>query len=438
MSRSKPVRRKETGDTIVANSVPNPVQRLRYFDGEYLRSYDFTDEQQYHIEMRRLMNLKLHLHGIVYGLEIVQDQDSVPASGIYFFSIAPGIAIDKSGREIVVPAPYSLTNVLTAPGLGVGCYEVWICYQESETGLPAAGYLDCNSPNQYTRWQESFQVQLAPTQGPSLVTDCGGVRLGFVNLIASPSGLGLAIQNPSTAQTYNVKRDYVGIRAQSVKAPDQIDASPDPFDITALTTPLPDKPLPGYLDVHPGVFNHGNVIVKKNLVVGDDFKLDNTVYKNLPSDFTKIPTGNVKITQDLFLNGDFYGFIDGNWFKLKDYIQTLMPNIVVGNITIPIPAGTTITGSSSTTVATTLSSVSAAPQVLLSISETDWIDEDHWHHWGTLGGIQIAVTGTLTNTSGKNWSLTVQWTVSPSATFGGHSYLPITGLVVNYMVVFTP
>jgi len=419
----------------VANSVPNPVQRLRYFDGEYLRSYDFTDEQSYHIEMRRLMNLKLHLHGIVYGLEIVQDQDSVPSGGIYFYSIAPGMAIDTQGREIVVPAPYSLTNVLNGPDLNVGSsYEVWICYQESETGLPAAGYLDCNVKNQNTRWQEVFQVQLIPTVGPSVITECGGVRLGIVTLTTSPSGLGKAIQNPP----YNTRRHYVGIRAQSVIAPDQVDASPDPFDITALTTTVPDKPLPGYLDVHPGVFNHGNVVVKKNLVVGDDFPLDNTVYKNLP-DLTTIPTGNVKITQDLFLNGDFYGFINGNWFNLKDYIQTLTPNIVVGSLSISIPPGTTTTGSSSaTTVTTTLPSIGKAPQVLLSITETDWIDEEHWHHWATMGGIQVAVTSTLTNSSGQNWSLTVQWTVSPSATFGGHSYLPVTGLVVNYMVVFTP
>ena len=258
----------------MANPVPNPVQRLRYFDGEYLRSYDFTDEQTYHIEMRRLMNLKLHLHGIVYGLEIVQDQDSVPSSGIYFFSVAAGMAIDQSGREIVVPAPYSLTNVLTAPGLGPGSYEVWICYQENETAVPAAGYLDCNAKNQYTRWRESFQVYLKPVVGPSLVADCGGVRLGVVELINA--GLGLQITYPP----YNVERRYVGIRAQSVIAPDQVD--PESFDLTALATPVPDRPLPGYFDVHPGVFIHGNTVVKKNLVVGDDFELDKSVYNNLP------------------------------------------------------------------------------------------------------------------------------------------------------------
>ena len=422
----------------MANPVSNPAQRLRYFDGEYLRSYDFTDEQSYHIEMRRLMNLKLHLHGIVYGLEIVEDQDSVPG-GPYFFSIARGMAIDQTGREIVVLAPYSLTNVLNGPGLSAGnYYEVWICYQENETGLPAAGYLDCDAKNQNTRLQESFHVMLKPVHGASIVPDCGGVRLGIIQLQLGVLGLEIV---KSTVQTQNVERSYVGIRAQKVIAPDQVDAHPDPFDITALTTPVPDKPLPGYLDVHPGAFNRGNVVVKKNLVVGDDFVLDKSVHTNLP-DLTSIPTGNVKITSDLFLNGDFYGFVNGDWFKLKDYILTLIPNTVVGNSpqTIPIPPSTTTSATVHATVQTILPSVSQV-QVLLSISEIDWVDESVLASWTAADGpIKIAVSaGSPTNTSGKTWDIPIQWTVSPSHHFGpGDDRLPITNLVVNYMVVFTP
>ena len=230
-----------------------------------------------------------------------------------------------------MPAPYSLTNVLTGPGLSAGNnYEVWICYQESETGLPAAGYLDCNVKNQNTRWQEAFQVQLIPTQGASVVTSCGGVRLGIFTVIVSPSGFGLAIQGPvNLLQTYNVKRHYVGIRAQYLIAPDQVD--PDSFDITASTTPVPDLPLPGYLDVQPGVFNHGNVIVKKNLVVGNDFALAGSSPPTPPS------TGNVKVTGDLLLYGSFYGFnsTTGQWYGLQQYIQSLTPSIVAGSTTNP-------------------------------------------------------------------------------------------------------
>jgi hypothetical protein len=420
----------------VANPVPNPVQRLRYFDGEYLRSYDFTDEQTYHIEMRRLMNLKLHLYGIIYGLELVMDQNS--GAPPYFFSVAPGMAIDRIGREIVVPAPYSLSNVLTAPGLGPGSYEVWICYQESQTGLPAAGYLDCNVQNQNTRWQETFQVYLQPMQGPSLVADCGGVRLGTVTLTNS-SGLGLQFTN----QTYNTRRHYVGIRAQSVIAPDQLDT--DQFHMNPPLTQLPDKPLAGYLDVHPGVFNHGNMFVKKNLVVGDDFQLDNTVYTNLP-DVTTIPPGNLKVTQDLFLQGDFYGFLNNNWYKLEQYIQTLTPSIVTGTATILIsPQGTNITTGlfALTSPITSPIVTSATPQVMLAISGIQWEDpQDFETNFGTsTSGIQVSVqlSGITQASPGSNqWNMVVQWSASPNVASGGGYVFPVTQVSINYLVVFLP
>ena len=419
------------------NPVPNPVQRLRYFDGEYLRGYDFTDEQTYHIEMRRLLNLKLHLHGVVYGLEIVQDQDSVPSSGIYFFSVASGMAIDQSGREIVVPAPYSLTNVLTAPGLGPGTYEVWICYQENETGVPAAGYQDCNASNQYTRWRESFQVYLKPAVGPSLVADCGGVRLGVVELINA--GLGLQITNPA----YNVGRRYVGIRAQSVIAPDQVDA--DTFDLSALTTPVPDRPLPGYFDVHPGIFTHGNAVMKKNLVVGDDFELDKSVYNNLPN-LTTLPAGSVKVTQDLFLQGDFYGFLNNNWYTLKQYIQTLMPNIVTGTATVLIsPQGTNITNGSVSPPIPVNSPIvtSTPPQVMLAISGIEWQDPKEFKtNFGTSNSpIQVSVqlSGIAQASPGsKQWNMGVQWTASPNVASGGNFVFPVTQVTISYLVVFMP
>jgi len=444
----------------VANPVPNPVQRLRYFDGEYLRSYDFTDEQSYHIEMRRLMNRELHLYGIVHGLEIVQDADSVPATNTYFFSIKHGLAIDQLGREIVVAAPYSLTNVLTQPGLAAGnWYEVWICYQESETGLPAAGYVDCNVTNQNTRLQEGFQVQLIPTQGQSVVTPCTGVRLGVVFLIVSPSGFGLAIQNPSSLQTYNVKRHYVGIRAQSVTAPDQVDASLDPFDITAMTTPVPDELLPGYLDVHPGVFNHGNVIVKKNLVIGDDFALNGSNQSgpgysaNLPS--TIPPTGNVKITSDLFLKGSFYGFdpVSNQWHSLSGLIQTLVsglvPVTVTGSkqITISVPqsgntAGSTITGAPiNISIPVDAAHASQTPLFSVAISAIAWVDPDTFTTtWASGNPFQVSLQCSVPSLplSTPSFNLAVTWTIGPAAQNGATWVLPITALTISYVVVLLP
>lgn len=413
----------------------NPVQRLRYFDGEYLRSYDFTDEQSYHIAMRRLMNMRLHLHGIIYGLEIVMDQDSVLPNGPFFFSIAQGMAIDKTGREIVVSAPYSLSNVLTGPGLSPGWYEVWICYLENETGLPAAGYLDCNVQNQNTRFQESFQVMLKPQGGVGVVPDCGGVRLGTIDL--QPGILGLQI-----TKSNSLGRTYVGIRAQRIITPDE---EKDTFDITAINTPVPDQLLPGYLDVHPGVFNRGSVIVKKNQVVGDDFVLDATTYKNLPKNIPA--TGNLKVTSDLFLNGDFYGYssTDGTWYSLKQYIQSLTPKFVVGPpITIALPTPAKANPQPPVTNPITSNQFpafpsGAAPQVLLAISEMDWQDPASLASWSGKGVITVSVANPVVNSAVPGFNtLTVQWTIGPVLQVGATWLYPVSQLVVNFVVIYQP
>jgi hypothetical protein len=416
--------------------VANPLQHLRYFDGEYLRSYDFTDEQSYHIAMRRLMNLKLHLHGIVYGLEIIQDEDSV-SGGPYFFSIAPGMGIDKTGREIIISAPYSLSNVLNGPGLSAGSYEVWICYREFETGLPAAGYLDCNAQNQNTRWQETFEVQLKPLSGPSLFKDCGGLRLGKIKLAFG--SLGWEITPPAL----NVERTYVGIRAQRVIAPDE---EKDTFDITAITTPPPDKLLPGYLDVHPGVFNRGNVVAKKNLVVGDDFVLNPAAAnsKNLPG---SIPaSGNVKISGDLFLNGDFYGYStrDGVWYSFAQYIQSFTPKMVVGPpITILLPTRVD-TGSAPAPFSTVTSDQFVAfpgtPQVMLAITEMDWQDPKVLQtNWGGKGAVTVSVGQPAVNAAAPGFNtLNVVWNVGPVADVSPNWEYPVTKLVVSFVVIYQP
>lgn len=414
----------------------NQIERLRYYDGEYLRGSDFSDEQAYHVEMRRRLNHRLHLHGIVYGLQLQPDQDSPPLPAVPFFSIMPGMALDQSGREIFVPAPYSLSaeNVLNRAGLTTGPNELWLCYQEMQTGLPAAGYRDCNAQNQYTRWQELFQVILKPihpTKTSVIPADCGGALLGIVTLDNS------SVNGWQIIDVKNVGRSYVGIRAERVITPDE---EKDTYDMSALPPlNIPDELLPGYLDVHPGIFGRGNLFVKKNAVIGDDFKLDPTDPNsaNLPGNIPA--TGNLKITNDLFLNGDFYGVVGGKWFLLKDYIPTLMPDTVIGAtpVTIPIPQTTNTTDAVHTTVQTRLTTVSKKT-VLLSISEIDWRDQTDLQKFAGKGPITVSVSPTITSTGGNNYDLAIQWTVSPTANFGGGDNLPVTKLVVSYVVVFEP
>jgi hypothetical protein len=72
------------------------IKRLNYFDGQFLRAPDFTEEQTYHLEMGRRHNQKLHTWGIADGLKL---QYTIGSSQI---EIAEGMAIDSEGREIVL------------------------------------------------------------------------------------------------------------------------------------------------------------------------------------------------------------------------------------------------------------------------------------------------------------------------------------------------
>lgn len=74
------------------------VKRLHYYNSQFLVAEDFNDEQLYHNQMRRLHNRSLHTWGVVRGLEV---SGTMGATRVV---VAPGIAIDRLGREVVLPA----------------------------------------------------------------------------------------------------------------------------------------------------------------------------------------------------------------------------------------------------------------------------------------------------------------------------------------------
>ncbi len=75
--------------------MPDEIKRLHYYDQQFLREPDFTDEQKYHMDMRRRLNRVLHGWGIVEGLKTVKKNNSTA-------TIRPGMALDADGREIIV------------------------------------------------------------------------------------------------------------------------------------------------------------------------------------------------------------------------------------------------------------------------------------------------------------------------------------------------
>lgn len=136
----------------------NQIERLNYYQGQYLRAQDFRDEQEYHRDLRRRHNLGQHTWGIVTGLELVEE-DKEGGSGKDVF-IQPGMAVDGYGREIVLFAAHKLDTQDFIRFTRDDHYAVWIAYQEEAVNRVEAGYNNCD--DQANRTRETYRVFIEP------------------------------------------------------------------------------------------------------------------------------------------------------------------------------------------------------------------------------------------------------------------------------------
>lgn len=106
-----------------------PFMRNRYFKGKLLTAEDFEQEQQYMNDKRRLMNRWFMGAGIVAGLEVIQVDD-------YSISLEIGLALDYTGREIVVDAPVikrlSLLDGYEEAVMEEGDESLYLCIEYAE------------------------------------------------------------------------------------------------------------------------------------------------------------------------------------------------------------------------------------------------------------------------------------------------------------------
>ncbi|MBW4643005.1 MAG: hypothetical protein KME23_08435 [Goleter apudmare HA4340-LM2] len=73
------------------------IKRLNYFTSQFLIEDDFQDEQAYHRELRHRHNQLLHSWGVVEGLIVSKTGDKQ-------VTISSGVAINKDGKEIILPS----------------------------------------------------------------------------------------------------------------------------------------------------------------------------------------------------------------------------------------------------------------------------------------------------------------------------------------------
>jgi len=113
--------------------MPNTVKRLNYFDHQFLRAPDFSDEQNYHLSMRRLHNSSMHTWGIVQGLQVTLTSGGTGTA----VTVSSGVALDSGGRELVLASDTNLE--LGGIAAGTTLY-ITIAYDEQESDrTPEAG-----------------------------------------------------------------------------------------------------------------------------------------------------------------------------------------------------------------------------------------------------------------------------------------------------------
>lgn len=134
------------------------IKRLNYFKHQFLRAKDFTDEQTYHVEMRRRHNRSLHTWGIAGGsmkVSFVQGATAV--------KVAEGMAVDSQGHEVILVD--EKTVELAGFALGAPVYLV-ISYAERKTDASSETGAEGD-----TRWTEEPQLRAVQAKPTDVGTD---------------------------------------------------------------------------------------------------------------------------------------------------------------------------------------------------------------------------------------------------------------------------
>lgn len=146
----------------------NQAQRPRFYEGQYLGASDLTAAVDYGRIQAARHSLGAHTWGIAVGLNL-REVKSPAGGGRVDAIIDPGYAWDGYGRPVVLLTPYKIPESLFAnikydakiDAAGEGRpIEVWLRYFEAGTSKPASGFEVCDTPDQYGRIQEMFQVSI--------------------------------------------------------------------------------------------------------------------------------------------------------------------------------------------------------------------------------------------------------------------------------------
>ena len=170
------------------------IKRLHYYNQQFLRAPDFTKEQEYHMNMRRRHNSRLHGWGIVEGLQGARKND-------HEVTVAPGMAIDGDGREIVLFSAHDITLPSGVSEQG-NRYYITIRYNLPEELTDPPPPEDMISEADRTRVTERPDF-------PAPIRDTDGVDDEKITLILALITLANTDQAPILGQPNNDQRTYI-------------------------------------------------------------------------------------------------------------------------------------------------------------------------------------------------------------------------------------
>ncbi len=81
-------------------------KRNRWFKDKFVTASDFSLEQRYMIERRRMLNRAIAGWGMVYGMDLSLHGEGSDAR----LDLTPGLALDRHGRELYLPHGVSYTE----------------------------------------------------------------------------------------------------------------------------------------------------------------------------------------------------------------------------------------------------------------------------------------------------------------------------------------
>ncbi len=150
----------------------DPIERLNYYQHQYVGAEDFRDQQAYHRDALRRHELGSHSWGIVTGcrlIEVPREGDD-PFVDVY---LLPGTAVDGFGRKIVVLEPVRIDPKLFSAyhGNNPVSLALWMQYDEVPARTATGGFAPCTDAEAYGRLTETYRflVDEPPDRDPIMV-----------------------------------------------------------------------------------------------------------------------------------------------------------------------------------------------------------------------------------------------------------------------------